>query len=121
MVRYSHAVDTRQWDLLDEVFTPDLVFHMRGCLPRPGDHAGVDGLLDAIGAIFVQTDGNVTIEQLSCLAGGEWATEWEHAVLQRGDRKLETKNSFVYRFRDGRIAEMWMINAEPPGNEAFWD
>lgn len=23
MVRYSHAVDTRQWNLLDEVFTPD--------------------------------------------------------------------------------------------------
>ncbi|GAA5099789.1 nuclear transport factor 2 family protein [Nocardia iowensis] len=23
MVRYSHAVDTRQWDLLDEIFTPD--------------------------------------------------------------------------------------------------
>lgn len=23
MVRYSHAVDTRQWDLLDEVFTAD--------------------------------------------------------------------------------------------------
>ncbi|WP_067679942.1 nuclear transport factor 2 family protein [Nocardia miyunensis] len=23
MVRYSHAVDTRQWDLLDEVFTRD--------------------------------------------------------------------------------------------------
>lgn len=23
MVRYSHAVDTRQWDLLDDVFTPD--------------------------------------------------------------------------------------------------
>ncbi|MGO4615088.1 nuclear transport factor 2 family protein [Nocardia sp. 2YAB30] len=23
MVRYSHAVDTKQWDLLDAVFTPD--------------------------------------------------------------------------------------------------
>ncbi|MEV0338399.1 nuclear transport factor 2 family protein [Nocardia sp. NPDC050713] len=23
MVRYSHAVDTRQWDLLDEIFTAD--------------------------------------------------------------------------------------------------
>lgn len=23
MVRYSHAVDTGQWDLLDEIFTPD--------------------------------------------------------------------------------------------------
>lgn len=25
MVRYSHAVDSRNWDLLDEVFTPDAV------------------------------------------------------------------------------------------------
>ncbi|MBB5918845.1 hypothetical protein BJY24_007757 [Nocardia transvalensis] len=25
MVRYSHAVDTRQWELLDEVFTADAV------------------------------------------------------------------------------------------------
>lgn len=25
LVRYSHAVDTRQWDALDEVFTPDAV------------------------------------------------------------------------------------------------
>ena len=119
--RMTQAIFERDRATLDEVFTSDLVFHMRGCLPRPGDHAGVDGLLDALGAIFVRTDGNVTIEQLSCLAGGEWATEWEHAVLQRGDRTLEAENCFVYRFRDGRIAEMWMINAAPPGNESFWD
>lgn len=119
--RMTTAIFDRDRAALDDLFTPDMTFHMRGCLPRPGDHAGVDGLLDALGTVFVQTDGNVTIKQLSCLAGGDWATEWEDAVLQRGDRTLETKNCFVYRFRDGRISEMWMINAEPPGNESFWD
>ena len=34
---------------------------------------------------------------------------------------MDTENSFVYRFRDCRITEMWMINAELPGNESFWD
>lgn len=119
--RMTQAVFEHDRETLAQVFTPDLTFHMRGCLPRPGDHHGVDGFLDALGAVFEATDGNVKLEQLSCLAGGDWATEWERCVLQRGDRKLETHNSFVYRFTGGRIAEMWMINAEPPGNESFWD
>jgi ketosteroid isomerase-like protein len=119
--RMTQAIFEHDRATLEDIFTSDLTFHMRGCLPRPGDHLGVDGLLDALGAIFVQTDGKVTIQQLSCLAGGEWATEWEHAVLERGDRKLETNNSFIYRFRDDRITEMWMINAELPGAESFWD
>jgi ketosteroid isomerase-like protein len=119
--RMTKAIFDRDRTTLEEVFTPDLTFHLRGCLPRPGDYAGVDGLLEAMGTIFVQTDGNVTIQQLNCLAGGEWASEWEYAVLRRGDRTWETHNSFVYRFRDGQIAEMWMINTELPGNESFWD
>ena len=119
--RMTQAIFEHDRVTLDDVFAPDLTFHMRGCLPRPGDHVGVDGLLDALGAIFVQTDGNVTIQQLCCLAGGEWATEWEHAVFQRRGRELETKNAFVYRYRDGRIVEMWMVNAGLPGKESFWD
>ncbi|NLU68770.1 nuclear transport factor 2 family protein [Streptomyces sp. HNM0574] len=40
LVRYSHAVDTRQWDALDELFTPDAVIDytamggVRGSLPE---------------------------------------------------------------------------------------
>jgi hypothetical protein len=30
-------------------------------------------------------------------------------------------NSFVYRFDDGRIAELWMISTAPPSAAAFWD
>ena len=106
---------------LDALFTDDLVFHVRGPLPAPGDYRGVSGFLDTIGGIFEKTAGEVKIEQLCCLADGDWATEWEHAVLGRNGASLDVNNSFVYRFRDGRIAEMWMLCAAPSAAASFWD
>lgn len=119
--RMTTAVFEHDRAALAEVFTEDLEFHMRGPLPRAGDHRGIDGFLDALGAVFELTGGDVKIEQLFCAAEGSWAAEWEHAVLGRNGATLETKNAFIYRFDDGRIAEMWMICAAPAGSEAFWD
>lgn len=119
--RMTTAVFEHDRAALADVFTEDLEFHMRGPLPRPGDHRGIDGFLDALGAIFELTGGDVKIEQLFCTAEGTWASEWEHAVLGRNGATLETKNAFIYRFEDSRIAEMWMICAAPAGSEAFWD
>jgi ketosteroid isomerase-like protein len=119
--RMTKAVFENDRDTLAKLFTDDMTFHVRGPLPRPGDHAGVDGFLGALGAIFELTGGDVKIEQLFCAADDRWATEWEHAVLGRNGRTLETKNVFVYQFEAGRIAELWMICAAPAGTESFWD
>lgn len=119
--RMTKAVFENDRDALAEVFTDDLTFHVRGPLPRPGDHAGVDGFLGAMGAIFELTDGDVKIEQLFCVADGGWAAEWEHAVLGRNGRTLETKNMFVCQLEGDRIADLWMICAAPSGSESFWE
>src|SRR5688572_9783021 len=111
--RMTAAVFEKDREALTDVFTKDMEFHMRGPLPRPGDHRGVDGFLGALGAIFELTDGDVKIAQLFCTAEGSWAAEWENAVFGRDGKTLETNNAFVYRFEDGRIAEMWMICAAP--------
>ncbi|MEO5838383.1 MAG: nuclear transport factor 2 family protein [Acidimicrobiales bacterium] len=118
--RMTKAVFENDRDTLVDVFTEDLAFHVRGPLPRVGDHTGVDGFLGVLAAIFELTDGDVKIEQLFCAADDCWATEWEHAVLGRNGRSLETKNAFVYRFDDGRIAEMWMLSSALAGDETFW-
>ena len=118
--RMTAAVFENDRAALAEIFTDDMVLHLRGPLPRPGDHQGVDGFLDALGAIFELTDGDVKIEQLFCVAEGPWAAEWEHAIFGRDGKTLETKNAFIYELRDGRIAEMWMICAAPAGSESFW-
>ena len=119
--RMTQAVFENDRKTLTEVFTDDMSFHVRGALPKPGDHAGVDGFLEAMGAIFELTDGDVKIEQLFCLADRQWAAEWENAVLGRNGRTLETKNMFVYEFEGGRISDMWMICAALAGSESFWD
>lgn len=119
--RMTRAVFANDRAALADLFTPDLAFHVRGPLPRAGDHSGVDGFLGVLGTIVEQTGGDVELQQLFCIADDRWGAEWERAVLGRGDRTLEAENSFVYRFEDGRIDEMWMICTAPPGSETFWD
>jgi hypothetical protein len=52
MVRYSHAVDTRQWDLLDEVFTKDAVIDYTAMGGPRGDLASTKAfLVSAMGGI----------------------------------------------------------------------
>ena len=119
--RMTKAVFENDRDTLAGLFTDDMTFHLRGPLPRPGDYRGVDGFLDALGAIFELTSGDVKIEQLFCAGDGAWAAEWEHAQFGRNGTTLETNNAFVYHFDGARIAEMWMICAAPAGSESFWD
>lgn len=44
----TKAVFENDPDTLAELFTDDLTFHVRGPLPRPGDHTGVVGFLGAL-------------------------------------------------------------------------
>ena len=60
----------------------EFTFHLRAPIDTAGDHAGVDGLLGAIGAIFEATNGDVKLEQQFCIGTDGWAAEWER-VAQR--------------------------------------
>lgn len=119
--RMTQAILDQDKDTLAEVFTDDLVFHLRGPYERAGDHQGVAGLLDVIGSIIEATNGDVQLTQLFCLGTHGWAAEWERAVLGRNGKRLESDNAFVYRFEGGRIAEMWMFLSTLPeqGREFF--
>lgn len=105
---------------LARIFTEDMVFHVRGTLPRVGDHRGAKGFLSVIGSILEITKGDLKLDQLFAIADGDWAAEWERAAFVRDGKTLEQYNSFVYRFEDGRIAEMWMIGAGDPEDAAFF-
>jgi ketosteroid isomerase-like protein len=118
--RMTEAVLGGDRATLEEVFTDDLTFHYRGPYPEPGDYAGVSGVTEVIGAIVKATNGDIDLHQLFCVATDGWVTEWEHAVLAREGRRLESDNAFVYRFDHDRIAEMWMFIGAPPGSESFF-
>ncbi|MGN2636619.1 nuclear transport factor 2 family protein [Nocardia takedensis] len=67
MVRYSHAVDTRQWDLLDEVFTADAHIDYSAMGGSAGDLAATKDFLAQVMPTFpafqhLVTNSAVTIE-----------------------------------------------------------
>ncbi len=119
--RMTEAAIAGDKKVLTECFTEDLAFHVRGTLPRVGDHRGVEGFLGVIETIVELTAGDVRLEQLFAIADEDWAAEWERALFGRNERTLDQRNAFIYRFEDGRIAEMWMIGAGPAGSESFFE
>ncbi len=117
----TEAIFSQDHDTLAKLFADDLVFHLRGPHPMAGDHPGLGGFLGVIGSFFEATNGQIELDQQFCIAADGWAAEWEHATLGRKGKTLESRNAFVYRFEDDRIAEMWMfIGVLPDEAEAFF-
>jgi len=119
--RMTEAIFTQDHDTLAKIFSDNFLFHVRGPSPLAGDHPGLGGFLGVIGSFFEATNGAIELDQQFCLGTDGWAAEWEHATLGRKGRTLESRNAFVYRFEDGRVAEMWMfLGALPDEAEAFF-
>jgi len=119
--KMTQAIISEDKEALSSLFTNGFVFHLRAPIATAGDHTGVDGLLGAIGAVFEATSGDVKLEQQFCIGIDGWAAEWEHAVLGRNGKTLESDNAFVYRFAGDRIDEMWMfVGADPRAAAAFF-
>ena len=119
--RMTKAIFDQDHATLASIFTDDFVFHLRGPDPQVGDHSGLGGFLEVLGAWFEATNGQIELEQQFCLGADEWAAEWEHATLRRNGKTLESRNAFVYRFDGDRIAEMWMfLGALREPAEAFF-
>jgi ketosteroid isomerase-like protein len=118
--RMTKAVFDQDHDTLAAIFTDDLAFHLRGPHPMAGDHTGLGGLLGVLAAMVEMTGGRISLDQQFCLGTDGWAAEWEHATLgrSRDDESIESRNAFVYRFDDDRIAEMWMFLGTPPETAA---
>jgi ketosteroid isomerase-like protein len=119
--RMTRAILDEDHETLASIFTDDFVFHLRGPFSEAGDHRGLAGFLGSVGVIFEATSGDVKLDQQFCLGTDGWAAEWEHAVLGRDGKTLQSDNAFVYRFTGDRIAEMWMfLGADPDAAEAFF-
>jgi ketosteroid isomerase-like protein len=117
----TQAIFDQDHDALAKVFADDLVFHLRGPGPMAGDHTGLGGFLDVIGWMVEATDGDIELDQQFCIGTDGWAAEWEHATLGRNGATIESRNAFVYRFDQGRIAEMWMfLGVQPDAANAFF-
>ena len=81
---------------------------------------GADGYLARVQAMDLPSASfSLAITQLVAVRDDEVMTMVEvHAA--RGGRTLHNHATHLFFFRDGRVAEWWMVEALPAESEAFW-
>ncbi|MCP2289456.1 nuclear transport factor 2 family protein [Nocardia amikacinitolerans] len=127
MVRYSHAVDTRQWDLLDEIFTADATIDYTAMGGPAGDLASTKQFLATVMPNFpafqhlvsnssITVDGDTATARTMChnpmLVAGEKGTQ---SLMLCGLWYLDTfaRVDGLWRIRQRVEEKSYMFLAQP--------
>lgn len=80
LTRYASAIDSRRWDLLDHVFTPDAVLDYRSAGGIRGSFAEVRDWLSTVLPLFTWTQHLVVNRAVEVAPGARTATA--HSIFQ---------------------------------------
>ncbi len=94
--------------LRNELFAPDIRYHVPGKSPVSGDYNGVDEVLGFFGKIFELTGGTFRVELHDVLANDEHGIALSPATGQRGGKTLHDNGVLVFHFKDGKTTEVWL-------------
>jgi ketosteroid isomerase-like protein len=72
---------------------------------RVPDLRGADGSLEITQVVAIDDERVLTMVEIRA---------------RRGEMKLHNFAAFLARVRDGRIAELWMVDAKPEYSDRFW-
>lgn len=88
---------------------PDFVTHIPGRTPISGDVHGWDESVRWIQRFFGRGGKTFSEEVISVAATDDWAFMLTNYHAERKGRKVEDKSVNVYRLKDGRVAEVWVL------------
>jgi predicted ester cyclase len=118
---FEELLDNENFGILNDMFTEDCVFH-RGDLTEPARGiAGVRSIVEK--RVQLYRDFRTTIHQM--IGEGDFgATRETHKGIHRGQfptpigtfdvtgRPIEWTSQVFFRFKEGKIAEMWVARDE---------
>jgi ketosteroid isomerase-like protein len=93
-------------EALRPLVTDDVVFHEPGDESYSGDYVGADALIEHLDRLLAQTEGTFTLEPTATIETEDYAAARISWFAERGDVRSEGLELAVFRFRDGKIAEV---------------
>ena len=125
--RLFDAVRRRDQAALLEAYHPEVVIHEAACLPYGGDYHGHEGALAHVNAFYHTWAGLKPGVAKERLEEARWEyspifleTTQEYVVVfgrntalaPQSGRKLDVPEVWVFKMRDGKVAESWMLNQD---------
>src|SRR5438445_10526920 len=114
------AFEKGDLDTLRHLFTDDVVFHVTGRSPLSGDYRGQDEVFGFFGKLVELTGGTFKLDVHSILADDEHGTVLSTTTAQRESKSLSEKTVDVFHFADGKVTEVWTIDADQQAGDAFF-
>jgi uncharacterized protein len=104
----EEAFANGDFDAYSAFYHDDFVFHLPGRHSLAGDYTGKDAMLSLLGS-FRERYSPTSLENVAIFADDEHGIVMSRATGARGDRTYEEQVVSVLRFRDRKVAELWVI------------
>jgi uncharacterized protein len=99
-------------------FTDDVIVHVPGRSSISGTYKGKAEFADVFRR-FTERTPEYSFEPHAYLADDEHGVSLQRTHYKRGDETLDTNDSFVVHFRDGKVSEVWFTTDDPYGTDEF--
>jgi ketosteroid isomerase-like protein len=99
-------------------YAEDVVVHIPGKSSFAGVYKGRDQFLELFGR-FLERTPEYTFEPHAYLADDEHGVILQRSHYKRGDETLDSNDTFVCHFRDGKISEFWLTSENSDEVDAF--
>jgi ketosteroid isomerase-like protein len=116
---WTESVATRDVDRARALLDDNVVFHIGGHNPVSGDYIGRDHVLNDFFRRLNNTYDRIDVELHDVLANQEHVVALLERELHRGTRTLTSQAVGVYHVRNGRIAELWIHEADQAAMDEF--
>lgn len=99
-------------------FTDDVIIHMPGKSSLAGTYKG-KAEFGEVFQRFMERAPEYSFEPHAYLADDEHGVSLQRSHYGRGDETLDTNDTFVVHFREGRVSEIWLSTDDPYGTDTF--
>ena len=99
-------------------YTDDVVIHIAGKSSLAGVYRGKDQFAELFQR-FQERTPEFTFEPHAYLADDEHGVSLQRSHYRRGDETLDSNDTFVCHFRDGKISEFWITSEDSDAVDRF--
>lgn len=105
-------------EALANAFTDDVVVHIPGKSSLAGDYKGKDQFLELFQR-FLERAPEYSFEPHAYFADDEHGMSLQRSHYKRGDQMLDSNDTFVCHFRDGKVSEFWLLSEDAYAVDEF--
>jgi ketosteroid isomerase-like protein len=99
-------------------FTDDVIVHVGGKSSLAGVYKGKDQFLELFQR-FLERTPEYSFEPHAYLADDEHGVSLQFSHLKRGDETLDSNDTIVGHFRDGKVSEFWFFSEDQDAVDRF--